>query len=60
MNQGLWHYTGGSDQDHPQVKEMQKGKMVVWGGLTKLRKEEKRKAKEKRKDRPIWTQSSKE
>ena len=22
------------DQDHPQGKEMQKGKMVVWGGLT--------------------------
>ena len=26
----LWrHCTGGSDQDHPQGKEMQKGKMVV-------------------------------
>ena len=24
------------DQDHPQEKEMQKGKMVVWGGLTNL------------------------
>ena len=22
------------DQDHPQGKEMQKSKMVVWGGLT--------------------------
>ena len=22
------------DQDHPHGKEMQKGKMVVWGGLT--------------------------
>ena len=31
---GSWHCTGGSDQDHPQEKEMQKGKMVVWGGLT--------------------------
>ena len=29
-----WHCTGGSDQDHPQEKEMQKAKMVVWGGLT--------------------------
>ena len=29
---GLWHCTGGSDQDNPQQKEMQKGKMVVWGG----------------------------
>ena len=34
MDGGLWHCTGGSDQDNPQVKEMQKGKMVVWGGLT--------------------------
>ena len=25
--------TEGSDQDHPQEKEMQKGKMVAWGGL---------------------------
>ena len=28
------HCTGGSNQDHPQEKEMQKGIMVVWGGLT--------------------------
>ena len=30
--QELWtevHDTGGSDQDHPQEKQMQKGKMVV-------------------------------
>ena len=26
--------TGGSDQKHPQEKEMQKGKMVIWGGFT--------------------------
>ena len=31
---GSWYCTQGSDQDHPQEKEMQKGKMVVWGGLT--------------------------
>ena len=30
-----WHCTGGRNQDHPQEKEMQKGKMAVWGGLTK-------------------------
>ena len=30
----LWHFTEGSDQDHPQEKEMQKGNMVVWGCLT--------------------------
>ena len=29
-----WHCTGGSDQDHPQEEEMQKGQIVVWGGLT--------------------------
>ena len=28
MDRGLWHYTGGRDQDHPQEKEKQKGKMV--------------------------------
>ena len=28
MDEGSWHYTRGSDQDHPQEKEMQKGKMV--------------------------------
>ena len=26
---GLRHWIGGSDQDHPQEKEIQKGKMVV-------------------------------
>ena len=29
MDGGSWHCTGGSDQDHSQEKEMQKGKMVV-------------------------------
>ena len=47
MDGGSWHRIGGSDQDHPQVKEMQKGKMVVWGGLTdsceKKRRERQRK-----------------
>ena len=28
MDRGLCHYTGGRDQDHPQEKEMQRGKMV--------------------------------
>ena len=54
----LWHCTGGSDQDHPQEKEMQK---VCLRSLYKqLWKEEKWKAKEKRKDTPIWMQGSKE
>ena len=46
-------------QNYPQEKEMQKGKMVVWEGLTNTW-EEKLKAKKKRKDVPIWMQSSKE
>ena len=32
MDQDSWHCTRGSDKDHSQ-EEMQKGKMVVWGGL---------------------------
>ena len=28
MDGGSWHCTGGSDQDHPQEKEMQKGKWL--------------------------------
>ena len=36
MDKGLWHCTRGSDQDHPQEKEMQKTKMVVWWGLTNI------------------------
>ena len=34
MDGGLWHCTGGRDQNHPQAKAMQKGKMAVWRGLT--------------------------
>ena len=34
MDRGSWHCTRGRDQDHPQEKEMKKGKMVVWQGLT--------------------------
>ena len=34
MNGGLKHCIGGDDQNHPQEKEMQEGKMVLWGGLT--------------------------
>ena len=34
MDRGSWHCTGRRDQDLSQEKEMKKGKMVVWGGLT--------------------------
>ena len=33
MDGGSCHCTGDRDQDYPQQKEMEKGKMVVWGGL---------------------------
>ena len=33
MEGGSLHCTGGKDQDHPQEKEMQRGKMAVWEGL---------------------------
>ena len=48
MDKGSSHYTGGSDQDHPQEKEMQKGKMVVWVGLTNCY-EKKRSERQRRK-----------
>jgi len=47
MDRGLWHYTEGSDQNIPPKKEMQKGKMVVWG-LLKNSWEKKWKAKEQK------------
>ena len=34
MDRTWWHCTGDRNQDHPQEKEMQKGKMVVWESLT--------------------------
>ena len=34
MHGGLWYCIGGRDQEHPQEKENNKAKMVVWGGLT--------------------------
>ena len=34
MDRGSWHCTGYREQDCPQEKEVQKGKTVVWRGLT--------------------------
>ena len=34
MDGGSWHCTGSCDQNHTPKTEIQKGKMVVWGGLT--------------------------
>ena len=48
MDRGLWHCTGGGDQNHSPEKEMQKGKMVFRGGLTNTW-EKKRSKRQRRK-----------
>ena len=60
MDSGLSYYTADRDQDHPQEKEMQKGKWLSEVALQIAVKEEMWKAKEKRKNIPIWMQTSKE
>ena len=60
MEGGVWHCTGGRDQDHPQEKEMQKGKMLSEEALQTAEKEDELKTKEKRKDIPFWMQNSKD
>ena len=37
MDGGLWQFTEGTNQDHPQEKEMQEGKVIVWEGFTNSR-----------------------
>ena len=53
MDGGLQHCTGGGDQNLPQEKEMQKSKMVVWGGLERTEKRRKLKGK-REKERYIY------
>ena len=60
MDRGSWHCTGGGDQELPQEKEMQKAKWLSEEALQIAEEEEKLKAKEKRKDIPMWMQSSKD
>ena len=50
MDRGSSHCTGGSDQDHPQEKEMQKGKQLSDQSLQIIekRKEAKRKGEKER------------
>ena len=45
MDRGSWHYTGGSDQEHPQEKEMQKAKLLSEEALQIA--EKRREAKDK-------------
>ena len=59
MDRGLWHCTGGRDQDHLQEKEMQKGKWLSQEVLKIAEKRREAKAKEKSKDIPVWMQISK-
>ena len=60
MDRGSWHCTGGGDQELPQEKEMQKAKWLYEEALQIAEEEEKLTAKEKRKDIPMWMQSSKD
>ena len=45
MDGGSWHRTGGSDQDHPQEKEMQKTKWLSEEALQIAEKRRKAKGK---------------
>ena len=61
MDVGSWDCTGGSDQDHAQEKEMQKGKRLSEEAsqIPEKRREAEGKG-EKERYIPIWLQSSKE
>ena len=60
MDGGSWHSKGGHDKNHPQEKEIQKGKWLSEEALQIAEKKEKLNAKEKGKDIPNWTNSSRE
>ena len=53
MHGGSSHCTGERNQDHPQEKEMQKGKMAVSGGLSNSCEQDGSKKQRERKDIPI-------
>ena len=49
MDTSLRHCAEGGDQDHPQEKEMQKGKMLVWAlKIAEKRREAKGKGEKER------------
>ena len=48
MDRGLGHCTGGKDQDYPQEKEMQKGKMAEKALQTAVKREAKSKGEKER------------
>ena len=53
MDRGLCHCRVGGDQNHPQEKEMQKGKMIFWGGLANswIKKESERQRRQAKVDK---------
>ena len=48
MDRGSKHCTGDREQDHPQEKEMQKGKMAIWKALKIAEKRREAKGKEEK------------
>ena len=60
MDAGSWHCTGGSNQDHPQEKEMQKGKRMSDKALQIGEKRREDNGKGEKERYTIWMQSSKE
>ena len=60
MDGGLWRYTGGSDQDHRQEKEMQKAKCLPEEALQIAEKRKDMKSKGEKERYTISMQSSKE
>ena len=52
MDGGSWHYRGGSDQDHPQEKEMQK---ATWLSEEALQIAEKRREAKGKREKERYT-----
>ena len=50
MDGGSWHCTGGRDQDHPQEKDAKRQNGCLTRLYKELRKEEKLKARDKKKN----------
>ena len=59
MDGGSWHCTGGGDQNHPQEKEMQKGKTAEKRREAKGNGEKERYKHLNAEFQSIWMQSSK-
>ena len=60
VDKSLWHCTGVSDQNDPPKKKFKKAKWFSEETLQRAEKRREPKAKEKRKDIPIWVKSFKE